>query len=272
MTIEEALTNSKKQLSNIEAKILISKVTNHKENNLINYLKEELTKEQELELNRLIKERIDNNKPIQYLTNEVNFCGLDLYVNENVLIPRFETEELVENTIKNLKEKFNNPKVLDLCCGSGAIGLAIKDKLKESLVSLSDISKEALEVTKINKDKLKLDVEIIESDLFNNINNKFDCIVSNPPYIREDEEIEDIVKDNEPHLALYAGPDGLDFYRRILKDAKKYLNDNFLLAFEIGYEQKEAIEKIAKEYFDNIEIECKKDLSNKDRMIFIYNK
>ena len=270
MTIEDAVIYGKKYISSTETKILIANVMNHDSLEIINYLHQEMTAEQEDLFKKLVKARKEN-IPVQYLTNSVNFYGLELYVDKSVLIPRFETEELVENTVKFLNEKFENPKVLDLCCGSGAIGLTIKSKINNSIVTMSDISPEALNVSKINKDKLNLDVEIIESDLFENIHDKYDCIISNPPYIKSDEEIEDIVKNNEPHLALYGGVDGLDYYRRILKSIKNYLNDKFLIAFEIGETQKDDIVSIIKDNLDNVEIITKKDLSGRDRMIFIYN-
>ena len=159
----------------------------------------------------LIKARLDN-KPLQYILGTTNFYGLELIVNKNVLIPRFETEELVENTKKIIETKFKDIskiKILDLCCGSGAIGLALKNLFPEIDVTMSDISRSALEVAKQNSAKLNLKSEIIESNLFENIKEKYNIIVSNPPYIKVGEEIEDIVKNNEPPLALYAGEDGL---------------------------------------------------------------
>lgn len=271
MTIEEAIVYGKKYVHSIDAKMLISNVTGIDTLDLINHLHDYLTSEEEKKYRDLINKKI-NDKPIQYITNSVNFYGLPLYVDENVLIPRFETEELVDNTIKYLNSMFDCPKVLDLCCGSGAIGLAIKSRINNSDISMSDISKEALVVAEKNKKDLNLSCNIIESDLFSNINNKFDCIISNPPYIKDDEEIEDIVRNNEPHLALFAGPDGLDYYERILKDISKYLNDKYLIAFEIGATQKDDVINIANKYLNDIEVICKKDLSNRDRMIFITNK
>ena len=271
MTIEEAIVYGKQFISSTEAKILVASIMNYDSLQLINYLHQKMTEEQESKYKELIEAR-KNNIPVQYITNSVNFYGLDLYVDENVLIPRFETEELVEHAKDLLNKRFINPKVLDLCCGSGAIGLAIKDKIKDSIVTLSDVSPNALEVAKKNKEKLGLDVEIIESDLFDNIHEKYDCILSNPPYIRTDEEIEEIVKNNEPHIALYGGVDGLDYYERILKDIKNHLNPYFLIGFEIGETQKEAIINIAYKYLDNIDIIPYKDLSGRDRMLFIQNK
>ena len=272
MTIEELIIYGKKYIHSIEAKMLLASVTGYDQLNLLNHLDEIVSDEKIDMYKKLIDARL-NNKPTQYIVGTTEFYGLELIVNESVLIPRFETEELVENTLKIINRKFsNNVNVLDLCCGSGAIGLTIKNKLHESKVTLSDISKDALLVAKENSNKLNLDVEIIESDLFQNINNKFDVIISNPPYIAEDEEIDEMVKNNEPHLALYGGEKGLDYYERILKDISNYLNDNFLIAFEIGATQKDDIIEIANNYLKNIDITSKKDLSNRDRMIFITNK
>lgn len=271
MTIEEAIVYGKKYVHSIDAKMLISNVTGYDTLDLINHLHDILTLEEEDKYKELINKKL-NDKPIQYITNSVNFYGLPLYVDENVLIPRFETEELVDNTIKYLNSMFNKPKVLDLCCGSGAIGLAIKSRVNNSDISMSDISKNALDIAEKNMYDLNMNGKIIESDLFNNINEKYDCIISNPPYIKDDEEIEDIVKNNEPHLALYAGPDGLFYYERILKDIDKYLNDEFLIAFEIGSTQKDDVINLANKYLKDVNIICKKDLSNRDRMIFITNK
>ena len=271
MTIEEAIIYGKKYISSTEVKMLISSVKNYNALDIINHLNEKLTDEEEQKFKSLITSRKEN-KPIQYITNSVNFYGIELYVDENVLIPRFETEELVENTIKYLNKMFDNPKILDLCCGSGAIGIAVKNKLKLSNVTMSDISNKALDVARKNINTYNYDIKIIESDLFEKIDDKFDCIISNPPYIKDDEEIEEIVKKNEPNIALYGGKDGLDFYERILKEVKNYLNDKFLIAFEIGATQKEDIITIANKYLSNIEIETKKDLSGRDRMVFIYNK
>lgn len=268
MTIEEAVIYGKKYISSIDTKMLISWVTTYDALDIINHLNEHLTQSEEEMFKKLVDAR-KNDKPIQYITNSANFYGIELFVNEDVLIPRFETEELVENTMKILKKNFANPKILDLCCGSGAIGIALKTKLDSCDVTMSDISSKALNVAKANRDKYNLDINAIESDLFENINEKFDCIISNPPYIKEDEEIEDIVKNNEPQLALYGGKDGLDYYDRILKDVKNHLNDKFLIAFEIGATEKDDVIALANKYLTDIKIVAKKDLQDRDRMIFI---
>ena len=214
---------------------------------------------------------LNENRPIQYVIGHVNFYGLKFKVNENVLIPRFETEELVEN-IKNCldKKKITNPKILDLGCGSGVIGLTLKHFFKNAEVTLVDISEAALKVAEDNAKSLGLDVNFIKSDWFSNVPlDKYDVIVSNPPYIMTDEEIEEIVKNNEPHLALYGGKDGLDCYRNILKDINNYIKDDYLIAFEIGYLEGEELKVLIEKNITNSKVTIKKDLSNKDRMLFV---
>lgn len=268
MTIEEAIIYGKKYISSIDTKMLISWVTTYDTLDLINHLNEHLTENEE-ELFRKLVDARRNDKPIQYITNSANFYGIELFVNEDVLIPRFETEELVENTMKILNKNFTSPKILDLCCGSGAIAIALKTKLNSSDITMSDISPKALNVAKINKEKYNLEINTVESDLFANINEKYDCIISNPPYIKDDEEIEDIVKNNEPGLALYGGKNGIDYYERILKNIKNYLNDKFVIAFEIGASEKDDVVALANKYLTDIKIFAKKDLQDRDRMIFI---
>ena len=273
MNIEEAIIYGKKYLHTSMVKMMISRVTGIDTLDLLNNLHYEFSDKEEKEYKGLI-EAVKNNKPVQYVLGSVNFYGLELKVNENVLIPRFETEELVENTIKLINTKFKDKSIniLDLCTGSGAIGLRLKKEYPNSDITLSDISGKALMVAEENSETLNLPVKIINSDLFDKINDKYDVIISNPPYIKDDEEIEDVVRDNEPHIALYAGPDGLDYYRRILKDIKNYLKEEFIIAFEIGETQKKDVSKLAYDYLDNIEIYSKQDMSGKDRMIFIVNK
>lgn len=217
-------------------------------------------------------ERYKNGEPVQYIIGDVNFYGNTIKVNNNVLIPRFETEELVEKTIKKLKNKFNKKvDVLDLCTGSGCIAITLKKELNSN-VTATDISSAALEVAKENVKLNNVDVKLINSDLFNNIEGKFDCIISNPPYISYNEEIDEIVKNNEPNIALYAPNNGLYFYEEILKNIKKYLSDEFIIAFEIGYKQGESLIELANKYLNNVTINIEKDLQGRDRFLFIENK
>ena len=214
--------------------------------------------------------RLNNGEPVQYIVGNVDFYKSNFIVNKNVLIPRFETEELVQNTINFLKEYFDKPKVLDIGTGSGAIAISIKKEI-ESEVYATDISKEALEVAKENAKRNNTDINFINTNLYDGIKEKFDVIVSNPPYIRYDEEIDEIVKNNEPHIALYADNNGLYYYEEILKNIKSVLNDKYLIAFEIGKDQAEEINKLKDKYLPDSNILLKKDLEGRDRMIFIYN-
>jgi len=206
-------------------------------------------------------------KPLQYITNNQEFMGMNFYVDSNVLIPQPDTEILVEEVINLCKE---NSKVLDLCTGSGAIGVAIAKNVENAKVTMSDISKEALEIAKKNSvnngviDKC----HFLSSDMFEDIQEKFDIIVSNPPYIKT-EVIKQLDKEvqNEPHLALDGGEDGLNFYRVIAQNAPKYLNKDGILALEIGYDQKEEVIKLLEEEDKYTDIYCKKDLGNNDRIV-----
>ena len=223
------------------------------------------------DINAAIK-RLNMGEPVQYIVGDVDFYGNIIKVNKNVLIPRRETEELVEKILKRI-QVFDNPVIADIGTGSGAIAITLAKKLN-TLVYASDISLKALEVAKENIATNKVDVTFFEGDMLkpyikNNI--KLDVIVSNPPYIKKDEKIEDIVKNNEPHLALYAKNNGLEFYDSILKNASYVLKDKYLIAFEIGMDQGKNIEALAKKYLSNSIVEIEKDLSGKDRFIFVYN-
>lgn len=212
-----------------------------------------------------------NKYPIQYLIGYVNFYGYKIYVNENVLIPRYETEYLVEKTIKYIKDKFNSKvSILDLCTGSGSIAVALSKEL-DIKVDASDISHKALEVAKKNAKENNANINYIESDLFNKINGKYDVIISNPPYISKNEEIMYSVDKYEPHEALYADNEGLFYYDKILSEITNHLNKKYIIAFEIGYTQGESVKKLADKYLNNPKVLIEKDLSNKDRYVFIFN-
>ena len=270
MTVEELIVLGKKYTSSTHAKMLLANFLEVNPLELLTIL-DKVVEEDKINLYKKSLEALKENRPIQYVIGHVNFYGLQFKVNENVLIPRFETEELVEN-IKNYLEKKNitNPKILDLGCGSGVIGLTLKHFFPDSDVTLVDISEDALKVAKENASNLNLDVNFLKSDWFSNIPlDKYDVIVSNPPYIKTNEEIEEIVKNNEPALALYGGADGLDCYRKILKDINKYLKDDYLIAFEIGYLEGNSLKELINNTIPNSKVTIKKDLSNKDRMLFV---
>ena len=216
-------------------------------------------------------ERLQNGEPVQYIVGNVNFYGNEIKVNKNVLIPRFETDELVEYTISYIKKMFKEKiNIIDLGTGSGCIAITLKKKINSN-VSAIDISKEALEVAKENAKKNKVEINFIQNDMLDNISNKFDVIMSNPPYISKNEEIQDIVRKNEPSLALYADNEGLYYYEKIIKQAKKNLKEKFIIAFEIGYMQGDKIKKLAERNYPKAEVVLKKDLQGKDRFIFIIN-
>ena len=236
----------------------------------IEYLKKYLHPGEDL--SKAIK-RLEQGEPVQYIVGDVNFYGNIIKVNNNVLIPRPETEELVEKTSILIKELFSdNINILDIGTGSGCISIALKKLFPNSIVEGIDISEEALEIAKDNAKENNVDINFYQSDIFSNINNKYDCIISNPPYLKEGDYIMDIVKNNEPHLALYAEEKGLYFYKIILKEANKYLKERFIIALEIGENQKEDILKIAEKYFPNANIISDKDLRKLDRFIFIIQK
>ena len=242
---------------------------------LINKSKEYLIIHSEEKLDRQIVKKYFNeiNKiaegfPLQYITQNQEFMKLNFFVNESVLIPRQDTEILVEEVLSILEKK-KNCKVLDLCTGSGAIGISIAKYYPEGKITISDISKDALYVAKKNAVEHNVILEIVESDLFKDIkDNKFDVIVSNPPYI-ETEIINSLDKQvrHEPLLALDGGDDGLNIYRRIINEAYKYLNKDGYLAMEIGYNQKEKIVNLLQNSTKYKNIYSKQDLSKNDRIV-----
>ena len=238
--------------------------------NELEYLKKYLHPEDNLA--KAIK-RLEKGEPVQYIVGDVDFYGNIIKVNKNVLIPRRETEELVEKTIELIKKIFPNQNIsiLDIGTGSGCIPITLKKYFPNNNITAIDISQEALKVAVDNSLSNNVNINFIQSNLFENVSGKYHCIISNPPYIKEDEEIMDIVKNNEPHLALYAPNEGLYFYEEILKEANKYLEDKFIIAFEIGETQGQDIINIAGKYFPNSKIILEKDLQHLDRFIFVIN-
>lgn len=275
MKIKEALSaciNNLKE-NNIDeahskARRLLAFTLNVPKEYLIINNEKELSK-QDFEYYKNYITRLINGEPIQYIIGKQEFMGIEFNVNKDVLIPQPDTEILVEETIKIAKE-YNKPKVLDLCTGSGAIAVSIKKYVPEAEVFASDVSIKALQLAKINN--IDNNINFIESNLFENINNEFDIIVSNPPYIRT-EEIKSLSKEvqNEPLIALDGGQDGLDFYRDIIKQAHNYLKSNGKLCLEIGDEQKDAITQILKSNFNYTNIKYYKDLQGNDRVIIAEN-
>ena len=220
-------------------------------------------------LNEYVGKRLGH-MPIQYILNKAYFCGLPLYVNENVLIPRFDTEVLVEEVLA-LSKKDKSKRILDICTGSGAIAIALKKLGGFERVDALDISDNALEVAKRNAKELDLDINFLKSDMFSSLTSeiKYDIIVSNPPYIQSDvvDTLENEVKDFEPRLALDGDVDGMKFYKVIAENYEDYLADNGVLALEIGYDEADDIRAL----FEGKNVVIKKDLANLDRVAIIYS-
>lgn len=243
-----------------------------KYNSDLEYLKKYL-KENNLDETNLIKyqKEILNNRPIQYIVGNVNFYGNIIEVNEDVLIPRYETEFLVEKTISLAKKYFPQKiDILDLGTGSGCIAITLKKHLKSNIDAL-DISNKALAIARKNAQNNNVKINFLNKDIATYQEKQYDLIISNPPYISEEEEIMDLVKNNEPHIALYAKDNGLYFYKKIIDNLQLITKEKYLLALEIGYNQAIPISEYAKNKLKDINITVEKDLSNKDRYIFITN-
>lgn len=275
MRLQELIKYGKDQLKNnkiddetIKAKALLKYILNVDDAYLIIHNNEIQSTEIEKKYKDLMEELIEG-KPLQYIMHTQEFMNLNFYVDENVLIPQPDTETLVLQAIKRIKQyENNNIKVLDLCTGSGAIAISLAKEFENKNVQVyaSDISDKALEVAKKNSKKNDVHINFINSNMFENIDEKFDIIVSNPPYI-ETETIKKLSKDvqQEPHIALDGGFDGLEFYKIIASEYEKYLNDNGTLLLEIGYNQKQSVTEL----FINRNVECIKDLAQNDRVIIV---
>ncbi len=235
------------------------------------YLKEH-SKDNIISKEEVIK-RLEKGEPIQYILGEVNFYGYPIKVSRHVLIPRFETELLVEKTLNKINKYFKNENIdiLDMGTGSGCIAISLKHNLPSSNIFALDISKEALSIAKKNALDNKTNITFIESDMTTYKDKLYDVIISNPPYISYEEPIMELVKNNEPHLALYAKDNGLYFYKKIIDNIKYITKDKYLICFEIGYNESTAIVDYAKSKLTNINVYVEKDYSLKERFIFITN-
>ena len=258
------LENGNIENAKIKTKILLAFLMNKNTEYLI-FNKNEIVG------NKIVKQykkeihKMKYGKPLQYITHTQQFMGLSFYVNKHVLIPRFDTEILVDEIINQNIEK-ENLAILDMCTGSGAIAISLSKKLKNSSIYAADISLKALKVAKKNNNTK---VEFIRSNMFSNIlEKKFDIIVSNPPYIKT-KIINKLNKDvkKEPKIALNGGKDGLKYYKILANNAYKHIKPNGMLALEIGFDQKEEIIKILESTNQYKNIICKKDFAGNDRII-----
>lgn len=281
LSVKELLKIGKNQLEQagvedaaIDCKLLYCHMTKVSSSQLILQYQKILQDSLCEEYFRLLDKRASG-VPLQYIIGTQEFMGFEFLVNENVLIPRQDTETLVEKAIEIIREN-NIKEVLDLCTGSGAIGISLCKICPELKVTCSDISEKALSVAKLNRDQLgcKNKIKFAKGDLLEPFkgkmkNKKFDMIISNPPYIRSDviPTLQREVKDHEPMMALDGGEDGLDFYKRIINDSSKNLKKGGVLIFEIGHDQKDVIVDIIEEteMFENII--AYKDLAGRDRIV-----
>ena len=240
-----------------------------------NNLSEQMSKEIEDKYFSLIEKHVKEDVPLSHLVGFEYFYDRKYKVTKDVLSPRMETEELIYKVIEYVNASNKNKfKILDLCTGSGIIAITLKKELEQVSVDIiaSDISEEALEVAKENSQSHDATIKFIKSDIFNNIDDKFDIIVSNPPYIDRKDEVtmQDNVLNYDPHLALFAEEEGMYFYRKIIEQANDYLNENGVIFFEIGYDQKDKIIKLAD--MNGYLAEVYKDINGRDRMAFLVRK
>ena len=231
-------------------------------------LQQEATEEEKQFVEEIYK-KLAAHIPAQYIIGHAEFFGIQLKVDERVLIPRPETEEIVDLILTENPEK--NLKVLDIGTGSGAIALALAKNRPDWSVTAADISEDALELATENAKRQNLDLTFIRTDCFSEISSKYDIIVSNPPYISRSDEVEVglNVLHSEPHLALFADEDGLAIYRRIGEDSKDYLNDGGKIYLEIGYKQGQSVPALFKENFPEKRVRTLKDQFGQDRMVVV---
>ena len=257
------------------ARFLLMYILDESPQLFLNSLSEQMSKENEEKYFSLIEKHIKEDMPLSHLVGFEYFYDRKYKVTKDVLSPRMETEELIYKVIEYVKvSNKNNLKILDLCTGSGVIAITLKKELEQISVDVvaSDISAEAIEVAKENAQTHNADIRFIQSDIFNNIDDKFDVIVSNPPYIDRKDEVtmQNNVLNYDPHLALFAEEEGMYFYRKIIEQANDYLNKNGVIFFEIGHDQKEKIIKLAN--MNEYSAEVYKDINGRDRMAFLVQK
>lgn len=272
-TYKDALEYGKQRLleceiedANLDAWLLLEYVSGISRSWYFIHEDEEIS-EDDIEEYQILIEQRGKHIPLQQLTKEAYFYGMKFFVNENVLIPRQDTEVLVEQVLSLSKGK-ENLKLLDMCTGSGCILLALLANLKQASGTGVDLSEKALEVAQRNGEELGIEVSWVQSDLFDKVSGSYDIIVSNPPYIETSviEGLMDEVKLYEPRMALDGTEDGLFFYREITMQAGKYLKNNGILAFEIGYNQGKAVSEFMKENGYE-EVQVLQDLAGLDRVV-----
>jgi release factor glutamine methyltransferase len=238
------------------------------------YLKyeDQMPKTAEDEFFKALDLYLNKNKPVQQIIGYVYFYGHKFKVTNQALIPRFETEELVANVLMLYDEYFEgeNVDLVDVGTGSGCLAITLAKEEKSMKVTATDISEQALSLARENAKNLDVSINFIQGDMIKPImDKKFDILVSNPPYIPQKEEVDALVYDNEPHIALFGGADGLKFYREIIKDSIHILKEKAIIAFEHGYDKGEEIRALGRQVYPDAKIMTLKDMQSLDRMTFI---
>ncbi len=254
-------------------KLLMLHVSEKSNEQLLMGLSDEMPENQAELFSQLAQKYVEDGYPVQHLIGFEYFFGYPFIVNEHVLIPRYETEELAQHILLYYDEFFDGKKIdaVDIGTGSGCLAIAIS--LEENNINMvaTDISEEALLVAEKNNEQLKSQVTFLKGDMLEPVlDYAFDLLISNPPYIPNEEYVEALVKDHEPHVALFGGLDGLDFYRKILKDADKVMKPTFMMAFEHAFDKAKELKGLILEYFPNATVVQKKDMQGKDRMTFVF--
>ena len=279
-TYREVLKKAQKEM--VEANrgeqaafLYMLELTNKEAHNLYMEYDEAMSEQDQKTFEEGVK-RLVNGEPLGHVLGFEWFYGYRFKVNEDVLIPRPETEELVANILAGYDEHFSSKEnviAVDVGTGSGAIAIAVKKEEPNIHMMATDISEKAMEVAKQNAIDNEVIVTTMVGDMLDPLidrNIKVDILISNPPYIPQDEVMEDSVVNYEPHVALFGGEDGLKFYRVIFENAPKVLQQKAMMAFEMGYDQKERLSALANEYYPEADIEVVKDINGKNRMLFVY--
>lgn len=273
--LKEAKTKARKLNKESSAcELLLLHFSGLKPTELYLYYEDEMPEEAQSNFHLALELYLEKNKPVQQIIGFVYFFGYKFKVKDIALIPRFETEELVANLLYYYDEYFSGQEVdiVDIGTGSGCLAIALKKEEPKFNMWASDISEDALNLARENASDLEAEVKFLQGDMLKPLFGKrFDIIVSNPPYIPANEEVDPLIYDNEPHIALFGGEDGLDYYREIISASKKILKEKSIIAFEHGFDKKSELQAIAKKHYPEADIFTLKDMQNKDRMTFIIN-
>ncbi len=257
-------------------KLLIQHFTKKEGYEIIRDMQETVSEDVQITFKEAVTKYCKENIPVQHIMGYETFVGHKIGVNEHVLIPRFETEELVYKILETYDDIFEGLKIsaVDVGTGSGAIAISLALEEHNINMTATELCEKALETAKNNAKNLNAKVDFFQGDMLKPLiekSLKFDILVSNPPYIPNSEEVDSFVKDNEPHLALFGGEDGLYFYNEILKNAHKILKEKNFIAFEHGYQHKDGIHKLIKKYYPNSKAQTFQDINGKDRITLIIN-